>query len=61
MQAMGVFQSLAWPSGERPAHGGQIDAADQARLERLADRIGAAASLKELDAEPGDPAEGRTA
>ena len=38
------------------ALGRQIDAADQVRLEQLADRIGAAASLDELAAESGEPA-----
>jgi hypothetical protein len=38
------------------ALGRQIDAADEARLEQLADQIGAAASLDELDAASGRPA-----
>jgi hypothetical protein len=33
--------------------GQQIDAADQVRLDQLADRIGAASSLADLDAEAG--------
>ena len=33
------------------ALGRQIDAADEGQLEQLADRIGAASSLEELDAE----------
>ena len=38
------------------ALGQQIDAADQVRLDQLADQIGAAASLSALDAESGGPA-----
>ncbi|HEY8742212.1 MAG TPA: cytosolic protein, partial [Chloroflexota bacterium] len=38
------------------ALGRQIDAADQVRLDQLADQIGAAASLSALDADSGGPA-----
>ena len=38
------------------ALGREIDAADQVRLDQLADQIGAAASLSALDAESGGPA-----
>ncbi len=37
------------------ALGRQIDAADEERLGELADRLGAASSLDELDVEPGGP------
>jgi hypothetical protein len=38
------------------ALGQRIDAADQDRLDELADQIGAAASLAELDAASSEPA-----